>query len=147
MKGRIAALVMAALLLVYLVFSFQYALRLLGSAEGIAKVMGVALVVIPVIGAWALAVELLFGIRSERLVKQLAAEGALPVENAPLAPSGRPDREAADAEFPLYKAEVESDPESWRAWLRLALAYDASGDRRRARWATRRAIRLERAVR
>ena len=33
----------------------------------------------------------------------------------------------------------------WDAWFRLALAYDASGDRRRARWATRQAIKLSRA--
>ena len=146
MKGRIAAIVMAALLLVYLVFSFQYALLLLGSAEGVAKAMGVALLVLPLVGGWALAVELVFGVRAERLTRKLDAEGGLPVENAPLSPSGRPDRTIADEEFPLYKAEVENDPESWRAWLRLALAYDASGDRRRARWATRRAIRLERAT-
>ena len=32
----------------------------------------------------------------------------------------------------------------WRAWLRLGLVYDASGDRRRARAAVRRAIALAR---
>ena len=35
--------------------------------------------------------------------------------------------------------------DSWRAWLRLGLAYDASADRKRARWATREAIKLSRA--
>jgi Flp pilus assembly protein TadD len=38
---------------------------------------------------------------------------------------------------------VEQDPASWRAWFRLGLAYDASGDRRRARGAIRRAIALQ----
>jgi Flp pilus assembly protein TadD len=47
--------------------------------------------------------------------------------------------------FPSYRAAVDADPENWRTWFRLALAYDASGDRRRARWATRTAIRLSRA--
>lgn len=135
---------MALLLLVYLVFIVQYAFRLIGATPIVAKVMGYALVVLPLIGAWALATELLFGVRAERLARTLEAEGALPVETVPLRPSGRPERAAADAEFPLYKAEVEAAPGSWRAWFRLALAYDASGDRKRARAATRTAIRLER---
>jgi Flp pilus assembly protein TadD len=50
-------------------------------------------------------------------------------------------RDAADEEFPRYKAEVEAAPDSWRAWFRLGLAYDASGDRRRARSALRESIR------
>ncbi len=46
--------------------------------------------------------------------------------------------------FPKYQAETEAAPEDWRTWYRLALAYDAAGDRRRARWATRQAIKLSR---
>ena len=137
---------MAALLALYLAFVVQYALLLFGTDELVAKIMGAALIVLPVVGTWALIIELLFGVRAERLTKTMLAEGELPVENVPLRPSGRPDREAADAEFPQYQAAVEAEPESWRAWFRLALAYDASGDRRRARWATRRAIKLERAA-
>lgn len=140
MRGRVGALVMAALLLLYLIFVFQYALRLLTIDLAVAKVMGIALLVLPLVGAWALAVELLFGVRTERLAKTLEAEGNLPPNDMPTLASGRPDREAADAQFPRYQAEVEAEPESWRAWYRLALAYDASGDRRRARWATRQAI-------
>ena len=78
---------------------------------------------------------------------RLEAEGRLPDDELPALASGRIDRAAADAVFPKYQAEVEANPRHWWAWLRLALAYDASGDRRRARWATRRAIKLERASR
>jgi hypothetical protein len=131
---------MALLLVIYLVFIVQYAIVLIGIDELVAKVMGIALIVIPVIGAWALFVELRFGFRSEKLAKTLDAEGGLP--EVPVLPSGRAVREDADEDFPTYKAEVEADPDSWRAWFRLALAYDASGDRRRARWATRQAIKL-----
>jgi Flp pilus assembly protein TadD len=63
-------------------------------------------------------------------------------QRLPTRASGRPLRDAADAAFPAYQAEVEQDPASWRAWFRLGLAYDASGDRRRARGAIRRAIAL-----
>ena len=142
MKARIATLVMAALLVLYLVFVTNYAILLINSAEPLAKALGFALIVLPGIGAWVLVADLVFVVRGERLLAQLGDEGGLPVDNLPRLPSGRADSAAADAEFPLYQAEVEAGPESWRAWLRLGLAYDASGDRRRARWATRKAIAL-----
>jgi len=140
-RARIPALLMALLLVLYLVFVFQYAIVLMTIDELPARIMGVALIVLPILGAWALAVELRFGFRAEGLAKKLEAEGGMPTTVIPVSPSGRPDREAADAEFPQYQAEVEASPESWRAWFRLALAYDASGDRKRARWATRQAIK------
>ncbi|CAN5213550.1 hypothetical protein BH09ACT5_BH09ACT5_06310 [soil metagenome] len=147
MRARVAALVMAALLVLYLVFVVNYALLLINDDQPLAKAMGIALIVLPLIGAGVLAADLVFVVRGERLVKRLGLEGGLPVDDLPRLPSGRPDPAAADLEFPRYQAEVEADPESWRAWLRLGLAYDASGDRTRARWATRRAIALERARR
>lgn len=145
MRARTAGLVMAALLVLYLVFVVQYAVILIGVGEPVAVGMGVALIVLPLVGAWVLASELLFVFRGERLLTRLRDEGGLPVDDLPRLPSGRADPIAADAQFPLYKTEVEDEPESWRAWLRLGLAYDASGDRSRARWATREAIRLSRA--
>ena len=147
MRARIAAIVMAALLALYLVFVAQYALRLISSESGIDKALGIALAVLPIIGAWALLAELLFAFRAGILTRILAVEGNLPLDSLPKLASGRPDRLAADAEFPTYQAEVEASPESWRAWFRVGLAYDASGDRRRARWAVRQAIRLERTTR
>lgn len=147
MRARVAALVMAALLVLYLVFVTNYALLLIGDDEPIAKAIGFALIVLPFLGAGVLVADIVFVARGERLVRLLGAEGGLPVDDLPRLPSGRPDPAAADAAFPQYKEAVEAEPESWRAWLRLGLAYDASGDRRRARWATRRAIALERAGR
>ncbi|MDQ1563786.1 MAG: hypothetical protein QOI14_737 [Actinomycetota bacterium] len=145
-KNLIAVIVMAALLALYLVFTFQYALRLIGLDEIVGKLEGIALIVLPLIGAWALVSELVFGVRAQHLLTRMTALGALPVDDMPHLPSGRIDRAAADLEFPRYQAEVEAAPEDWTSWYRLALAYDASGDRRRARWAMRKSIRLERAV-
>ena len=102
------------------------------------------LLVLPLIGVWALVAELRFGRNSERLVRRLEAEGGLPVEELPIRPSGRPLRDAADAEFPMYRAAVDEHPDDWRAWFRLGLAYNSAGDRRRARGAIRTAIALER---
>ncbi|MFB2555908.1 hypothetical protein [Herbiconiux liangxiaofengii] len=143
MKGRVAAIVMAVILAVYLVLVGQRAVMFVLTGEPIAIAIGVTLVVLPLVGAWALARELWFGVRTQQLVERLEREGGLPVDELPRRASGRPEREAADAEFGRYRDDVEHDESSWQAWFRLGLAYDASGDRRRARGALRTAIRLE----
>ena len=90
MKGRIAALSMSALLVLYLVLVLQLALRLIEVDNGISKVLGIALLVFPLLGAWALVAEVLFGIRTQRLVRELDAAGQLPVDSLPKRTSGRP---------------------------------------------------------
>ncbi|WP_349898311.1 tetratricopeptide repeat protein [Parafrigoribacterium soli] len=144
MNGRIAVAIMSVLLVLYLVVVTQLAFRLIAVDNGAAKGLGVALIVLPLLGAWALGAELLFGLRSQRLLGVLRSEGALPADALPTRASGRPERAAADAVFPGYQAAVEAAPGSWQAWFRLGLAYDACGDRRRARGSIGRAIRLER---
>ncbi|MCY7289043.1 MAG: hypothetical protein LH624_12520, partial [Cryobacterium sp.] len=133
MKGRVSAGLMALLLVFYLVLLGWRAVLFLQSGEFVGIVIGVALLVLPLVGFWALVAELRFGRNSERLVRRLEAEGALPVEDLTIRPSGRPLRDEADAEFPVYRAAVDAAPEDWRAWFRLGLAYNSSGDRRRAR--------------
>ncbi|MBX3091738.1 MAG: hypothetical protein KF801_04435 [Cryobacterium sp.] len=147
MSSRIFAGVMAALLLLYLVLVAQLAIRLLGVNEPIAVALGAALFVLPIVGLWALVAELLFGFRSARLGRELAAEGSYPLQDLPRSPSGRIDRRAADAAFPEFRREAESTPDRWESWFRLGLAFDACGDRRRARSAIRRAISVHRAMR
>ena len=144
MSTRIGVAVMAVALLVYILLVGQRAIVLLMTGDPVAVAMGVALIVLPLIGAWALWRELWFGIRAERLGRRLEAERALPDEPVAVKPSGRVERADADALFPRYRAEVERAPEDWRAWYRLGLAYDGAGDRRRARAAIREAMRRER---
>lgn len=144
MRTRVAVALMAGLLVLYLVFAVRYGLVLIGVGGPIATSLGVALFVLPLIAGWALIVEILFTARAERLGRRLEAEGALPDEELPALPSGRVQRAAADAVFPKYRAAVEAAPDDWRAWYRLGLAYDGAGDRRRARWAIRQAVRLSR---
>lgn len=141
-RGKALTAAMVALLVFYLALSLQRAWILMTAETWVSRIMGVALVLIPVLGIWALARELLFGVRIEQLGRQLAAEGGLPEDNLPRHPSGRIVREAADADFPRWQGEVEAEPEQWRAWYRLSLAYSASGDTRRARGAMRQAVRL-----
>ena len=146
MTARSGAILMAVLLAIYVVLVGWRAVQFVATGEPIAVAMGIALIVLPIVAAWALWREIMFGVRSQRLVRRLEAEGALDL-GIPLLPSGRRERAAADAAFPAFQAATKAEPESWRAWLRLGLAYDAAGDRRRARSAVRRAITLERAAR
>ncbi|MCU1482013.1 MAG: Tetratricopeptide repeat protein [Subtercola sp.] len=140
MKGRIAALVMAAILVLYFIVVLQHALLFIGTGVPAGIGIGLALIIMPIIGAWALYRELMFGFRTQKLVGILRDNDELPVDDLPKRPSGRPYRDAADADFGTYRDEVEQSPESWKAWFRLGLAYDASGDRKRARKALRQAI-------
>lgn len=144
MSVRIGVAVMAALLGLYIVLIGWRAVQLLQTGEPVGIAMGVALIALPLIAVWALGRELWFGVRAEQLARRLEAEGGLPDDVVATTPSGRISRADADALFPKYRAEVEAAPDDWRAWFRLSLAYDAAGDRRRARGAVREAIRRER---
>lgn len=130
------------LLVFYLVVSFQRSLLLLMDSNLTAKAIGAAYLVLPVVGAWALIRELMFGARTEQMAKVLEAEGGLPVDELPRTPGGRIVRAAADAEFEKYRAEAEAAPNDWRSWFRLSCAYDAAGDRKRARASMRDAVKL-----
>ncbi|WP_150951779.1 hypothetical protein [Microbacterium testaceum] len=147
MRVRVAVAVMTVLLLMYVVLAGQRAIVLLSSGETVGVVMGIALLVLPALAIWAIGRELWFGVRAQQLGERLDAEGGLPDEDLPVRPSGRIERADGDALFPKYRADVEEHPGDWRARYRLGLAYDAAGDRRRARDAIRTAIRLETAER
>ncbi|MBA8816460.1 cytochrome c-type biogenesis protein CcmH/NrfG [Microbacterium halimionae] len=144
MSARIGVGVMALLLALYIVLVAQRAVLFLTGGDAVGIAIGAALVVFPTIAVWALIREIMFGARAASLGRRMEAESALPTEEVQVRASGRVLREEADALFPAYRAAVEQAPEDWRAWFRLGLAYDASGDRRRARAAVRTAITLER---
>jgi len=117
---------------------------LVADGRPVAVAFGLALLVFSVVGLAAVGAEIRFGLRSARLAGRLADEGGLPPDELPRTPSGRVVRAAADADFDRWRVDVTASPADWRVWYRLALAYDAAGDRRRARGATRQAIALAR---
>jgi cytochrome c-type biogenesis protein CcmH/NrfG len=147
MSTRIGVGMVAVVLALYIVLVGQRAWLLLTSGDGIGIAMGVAMLLLPVVAAWALWRELRFGTGAQRLGRRLEQEGGLPTEELTLRPSGRPVAAEADALFPVYRDAVEAAPEDWRPWYRMGLLYDGAGDRRRARSAIRTAITLERAER
>jgi hypothetical protein len=115
---------------------------LLAGGSVVGKVLGLALLLTPLLGLALVWREIEFGRRTAVLARTLAEEGGLPVDDLPRRPSGRVDRAAADAHFAAMRESTEAAPEDWRAWFRLALAYDAAGDRTRARAAARHAVDL-----
>jgi len=137
----VVVIVLVAALAAYLVLIGYRAIYLVGRHDWSLRLLGVAVLVLPLIGIWVVIAELRFGLASQRLAERLLAEGldAQPPELARL-PSGRPDRAAADALFASQRAMVEAAPDDWRGWFRLAQIYDLAGDRRRAREALRTAI-------
>ncbi len=141
-RTKIWVCAVTLLLVFYLVVSFQRSVLLLLDSNPAAKAIGAAYLVLPAIGAWAMIRELLFGARTEQMAKVLEAEGGLPVDELPRTPAGRIVRSAADLEFEKYKAEAEAAPGDWRSWFRLSCAYDAAGDRKRARASMRDAVKL-----
>jgi hypothetical protein len=143
LRVKIVVAVLVAALAVYFVLLTDRALALLASRSAAGIALGFGVLLLPLIGVVLVAFELRFGWQTQRLARRLAAEGAPRIEpELPRRPSGRVDRDAADAHFDLIRADVEATPEDWRGWFRLARAYDLAGDRRRARSAMRHAIEL-----
>src|SRR5699024_10294641 len=97
-----------------------------GSALGYGLALGIAILLL--LTVWVTGREILFGLGSARLARQYA-------------PPAEADGEDRRAEFESARSALQDGNEhDWRAWFRLALAYDALRDRRGARMATRRAI-------
>ena len=142
MRPKVLALVLVALCLLYAVLVGQRGWLLVTSGEPVGVALGVALLVVPVLVGAAVLREVRFGAETERMARVLEVEDGLPVDDLPRTPGGRVVRAAADEAFVRYQAEADAAPDDWRSWFRLSCAYDAAGDRRRARAAMRQAARM-----
>lgn len=135
---------MCLALVAYFVMLGRTALALISSGEPAPIGLGVALLAFPLIGAWALVATLRAGFAHQRLVRLAREQGMdLDVRDLPRRPSGRIERDAADALFLTVKSELDEDPDNWVRWYRLARAYDYAGDRSRARETMRTAVRMQ----
>jgi tetratricopeptide (TPR) repeat protein len=138
---RVVGLLVAALAAYFALIGYR-GIYLLGQDSTALKLLGAAVLVLPLVGIWVVVAEIRFGRATERLGARLDDEGAEPEPELPRSPGGRVDRVAADALFETRRRAVEERPDDWRGWYRLALAYDLAGDRKRARAAMRTAIEL-----
>jgi hypothetical protein len=144
MMARVGVIVVGLCLVLYFVLTGQWAYLYLTSGQPVGIAMGAALVVLPLIGAWALVREIQFGIQADRLGSRLDAEGGMPVAETELTPSGRLARADAEPLVQRYAAEAEAAADDWRARYRLGVVQDAAGRRKDARASIREAIRLAR---
>lgn len=144
MKPRLVAIVLAVVLIAYFVLIFDKARIFFIDGTPVTIGLGIAALLLPLVGAVLLFFELRFGWRTQQLGHRLGAEGGLPEQpDLPTRPSGRIDKAAALPHFEQARVEAAADPDNWRVWFRLADAYDLAGDRKRARAAMRTAIELE----
>ena len=135
---------MCVALIVYFVMLGRAALVFITSGRPAAIGLGAAVLILPVIGIWVMVATLKAGLAHQRLGRMAREEGMdLDVSALPRMPSGRINRDAADALFDTVREELESDPDNWRRWYRLARAYDYAGDRSRAREAMKKAVQME----
>ncbi|MEY3561575.1 MAG: hypothetical protein RL068_727 [Actinomycetota bacterium] len=129
---------MSGLAVIYVALLGQKGYLLILDSNWVAKVMGLAILVFPVIALWAIFTEIGFGIRAEKLARQIT----LPELALEYRPSGRSTKESAKVEFERIRALVATDLDNWELWFRLGEAYEAAGDRRLARKSIRKAIAL-----
>ncbi|MER5974184.1 tetratricopeptide repeat protein [Streptomyces sp. NPDC002055] len=142
MRAKITYFLTAAVLVVYFVLVGHRGVLLIEQGTALTVVFGISVLVLPLIGLWFLWQTTRFARSADRLAAELEAEGGLPVDELVRTPSGRIDRDSADAVFARRRAEAEQTPDDWRAWFRLAVAYHDARDTPRARKAMQRAIAL-----
>lgn len=131
-------------LIFYFVTLGRMGVALVSDGRPAAVGLGVAVLVLPLIGLWALVATLRAGVAHQRLARLADEAGMeLDVADLPRRASGRIRRQAADELFETVRAELDADPDNWIRWYRVARAYDYAGDRSRARDAMRRAVELE----
>ena len=135
---------MCVALVTYFVLLGRLAVTMIASGRAAAVGLGLAVLIMPVIGLWAMITTLRAGFAHQKLARLIAADGMeLDAGALPRRPSGRIHRDAADTLFATVRTEVETHPDDWRRWYRLARAYDYAGDRRRAREAMKTAVELQ----
>src|ERR1700743_1010790 len=111
---------MCAALLAYIVLLGRTAILMIGSGRGVAIALGAALLILPAMGLWAMIATLRAGLAHQKLARLAAEDGMeLDVSALPRRPSGRIERDAADALFDTVRRARDIDPHDWRRWYRL----------------------------
>ncbi|ACZ30251.1 hypothetical protein Xcel_1220 [Xylanimonas cellulosilytica DSM 15894] len=141
-RGLVGVVVVSLLLALYGWAVVGRGIAMIRTGEAALIAIGIGALLLPLVVLVVIALEFRLATRVQRMADELAAAGRLPVDDLPRSPGGRIDRAAADAAFTAYREAVTQDPGSWERWYHLAFAYDAAGDRRRARGALRKASEL-----
>jgi hypothetical protein len=144
LRAQVLIAFLCVALVVYFLMLGRIAMAFIVSGRPAAIGLGLALMILPVIGIWVMLATLRAGFAHQRLARIIGEEGMeLDVSGLERTPSGRIRREAADALFQTVRGELERDRDNWRRWYRLARAYDYAGDRARAREAMTKAVAMQ----
>ena len=99
MSARRTVLLLVIALAAYFALVGYRGVFLLGESSFVLKALGAAVLALPLVGLWLVGAEVRFGLATQRLARRLDAEGEPPEPELPRRPSGRVDRQAADALF------------------------------------------------
>ncbi len=143
-RGFLAAAATSSMVALYFALVAGRAVVFIGTSDPVARVMGIALLLFPALGAWWLLHEWRLGTAVQRMADELEGEGRLPIHDGEQDARGRLTGEAQEAVFEVARRGVELRPEDWAAWFHVAYAYEAAGDRSMARKSLRHASSLYR---
>lgn len=139
---KLGAAISIALLAVYLIVLSKWAFGMMAIGSWVGILFGILVFAFPLLGSYAIYRELRFGLKVEAMGRELDAANEWPVFQLVLRPSGRPTKESADENFKTVAEQVKANPDDWKSAFALSLAYDACGDRPRARKAMAEAMAL-----
>lgn len=132
--------VVSAACFIYAGFALWRAWIVFQDGSVTARLLAIAITVIPVLGLLLIVRELRFGMVMQDMGQVLAHEGGLSRDDLPKEPSGRVELTAALERFEEVSAHA--DLSEWRDWYRIGVAYEDARDRKRARAAMRKAEKL-----
>ncbi len=143
----LAAAATCAIVAMYFALVAGRALMFIQTDDPVARVLGVALLVLPAIGVWWLGHEWRTGAVVQRMADELERQDRLPIHDGETDERGKLTKSAQVAVFEVARRNVDAHPDEWAAWFHVAYAYDASGDRSMARKSLRHAGDLYRRAR
>lgn len=146
MKSKLAVGALVAASFGYLLIALDRAVRFQSEGNAVGLVFAGAILALVGISGFLILRELQFGRQMQQVLAAAEADGLSLAIELPLAPSGKPDRDAADAAFKELLESFGGEPNTWQEWLQVALAYDAARDRKRARFAMRTSIAIYQAT-
>lgn len=138
-KGLWGAIAVTALFVLYVVAVVGRGLALIGTGNPVGILLGLGALLLPLVCIALIIREWMLASSAQSMANVLAHAGELPVDELPRSPGGRIDKQAAREAFLPAREQAQAHPQDWKAWYNLAFAYDAAGDRRRARAALRKA--------
>jgi hypothetical protein len=131
--ARRIALILALVLSVYLFFAASRGLDLLRADDSAVKALGIAVLILPILGGIVLIREIRFG-RTTFVMGQ-----EIDIEYLPL--NGLTDEQKKE-NLDVAIARAKNDLTSWQCWYAVAIGYDLLSERKLAREAMRHAVEL-----